>query len=104
MMITIRNFNFMKEQDSQQEKYLKAQKKVKSIRGFYTHIFSSFIIIPLNIFINITFVPQFHWFWFFIAAWILGLFLHWFFVFKASNLIFSKKWEQKKIQEYIHKS
>ena len=59
----------------EEERYLKAQKRVKKIKGFYTHLAVTPFLIPFIIFINLKLVPQFHWFWIYIAAWSLGLFI-----------------------------
>ena len=80
---------------------LKAQQKVKDIKGFYTHFIASFFILPFLIFINLQTVPQFHWFWYAIGAWCLGLIIHWINVFAFSKMDFKKEWKDKKIKEII---
>jgi hypothetical protein len=86
---------------TQEEKYIRAQKKVKSIIGFYTHAFVTIFIVPFIIFINLRTVPQFHWFWFFIAAWFLGLALHWINVFGFSKIGVKSDWEARKLGEML---
>lgn len=86
---------------SQEEKYVRAQKRVKDIMGFYTHLIASFIIIPFIIFINLDGSPEFHWFWIFIGAWTLGVLIHWINVFGFSKMTVKKEWEQKKLKEFI---
>lgn len=80
---------------------LKAAKRVKDIKGFYTHIISSFIILPFLIFINFQTVPQFQWFWYAIVAWCIGLLIHWINVFGLSNKNYKKDWEARKIKEIV---
>ena len=45
-------------------RYMRALKKVKEIKEFYSHLLIYIIVIPILIFINLKFSPQFHWFWF----------------------------------------
>jgi hypothetical protein len=87
-----------------QQRFLKAQKAVKEMKGFYTHLFIYCIIIPIIIYINLTYVPDFHWFWFSLLGWGMGLFFHWLNVFGFNLLGFGKRWEEKKIQEFMNKN
>lgn len=86
---------------SKEERYLRAQKRVKDMIGFYTHLFVTVFIIPFIIFINLHGSPGFHWFWIFIGAWTLGLAIHWINVFGFSKMTLKKDWEQKKIKEIL---
>ncbi|MFK8061396.1 MAG: 2TM domain-containing protein [Polaribacter sp.] len=81
---------------------LNVQKKIKDIKGYYTHLISSFLILPFLIFINLKTVPQFQWFWYAIIAWCLGLFIHWLNVFGFSKKNFKKTWEERKIKASIN--
>ena len=87
---------------TQQQLYYKAQKRVKDIKGFYIHLIIYCTIIPILIFINLKFEPSFHWFWFSLCGWGTGLFFHWFGVFGFYLLGLDKKWEEKKIKEYMN--
>lgn len=80
---------------------LKVQKRVKDIKGFYTHVLSSFIILPFMFLININTAPQFIWFYYVMIAWFIGLLIHWLNVFILSKKSFKKDWEYKKIQEIL---
>ena len=80
---------------------LKVKKRIKDIKGFYTHLFSTFLIIPFLIFINLKTVPQFHWFWFAIIAWCIGLTIHWINVYGLSNNNFKEKWKQNQLKELV---
>ncbi|WP_088322993.1 2TM domain-containing protein [Polaribacter tangerinus] len=88
---------------TEQQAYLKAQKRVKDIKAFYTHLSVYCIVIPTIIFVNLKFEPSFHWFWVSTLGWGFGLFCHWLSVFGFYLLGFGKKWEDKKIKEYIQK-
>ncbi len=104
-MMTNKNF-------TEQERYLRAQKRVKDIKGFYWHLFWY---LAVNIFLTFggsiaSFLKtgEFHmrrWdfgmfaIWFF---WGIGLVGHWLSVF-GKNIVFSKDWEDRKIKEYMDK-
>ncbi|MFY0631291.1 MAG: 2TM domain-containing protein [Flavobacteriaceae bacterium] len=91
----------MKEVYAQDQGFIKAEKRVKDIKGFYTHIAATPLLIPFIIFINLQTVPQFQWFWFFIAAWGVGLLVHWFVVFGFLKSRLNEEWKQKKIKEIM---
>ena len=78
-----------------------AEQRIKDIKGFYTHVFSTFLILPFLIFINLKTVPHFEWYWYAIVAWCLGLVIHWINVFPFSNLELKKTWKEQKIKEII---
>jgi hypothetical protein len=99
--------NYIKEQ-----KYLRAKKRVKAIKGFYGH-FTSYVLV--NIFIsgviifgitreeNISVIEALSNFgvystWVF---WGIGMFFHWLGVFGFNSLGFSKNWEERKIKEIM---
>ena len=86
---------------SQQERFTRAQKRVQKIIGFYTHLIVTVFIVPFIIFINLDGSPQFHWFWFFIGAWTLGVLIHWINVFGVSKMTMKRDWEQRKLKEIL---
>lgn len=98
--------NYTKEQQ-----YLKAKKRVKDIKGFYSHLV---VYIIVNIFISgiilygLTYdggddfsdaISNFGLYstW---AFWGIGLFFHWLGVFGFKSLI-GKSWEERKIKELM---
>ena len=87
---------------STEKKYIDAKKRVKNILGFYTHLVSTIFIIPFIIFLNLELVPQYHWFWFYLGAWFIGLFIHWFVLFGLSKLTTKKDWKQSRIKEIMN--
>ena len=91
----------MNQDQSKQQRYLKAQKRVKDIKGFYSHMTVYCIIIPIIIFMNLKFEPNFHWFWFSVYAWGSGLFIHWLKVFGFKLFGIGKDWEEKRIKEIM---
>jgi len=102
----------MEENFNNEERYRRAKKRVKDIKGFYWHLFWYLVV---NIFLTFgssiklfvtdgTFnIDHFNFgtfsVWFF---WGIGLVSHWLHVFGA-NIIFSKDWENRKIKEYMDK-
>lgn len=90
----------------QNARYEQARKRVRSIRGFYTHL-------TVYIFVNILLLVVYTWdqVWqglgdpknYFTAFfWGIGLCAHWAGVF-GSDLFFGKNWEEKKIKEFMDK-
>ncbi|PTX62067.1 2TM domain-containing protein [Kordia periserrulae] len=95
---------------AQTERYVRAQKKVDAIKGFYIHLL---VYICVNLFISIkkimrnmdngeTFQEAFFDIGTFIVwlAWGIGLAFHAFNVF-VENGVLGKKWEEQKIKEYM---
>jgi len=82
-------------------KYLRAVERVEDIKGFYSSLIAYCIVIPFLIYINLKYVPQFHWFWFPMMGWGIGLIFGGFKAF-AYNPFLGKNWEERKIQEYMN--
>jgi sensor histidine kinase YesM len=78
--------------------YYRAKKRVEQLKGFYGNLISYCLVIPVLIFINLTYMPKFHWFWFSAAGWGFGLLMHAFKVFG-----YGTNWEERKIQEILRK-
>jgi len=85
----------------QNNKYIKAVERVEEIKGFYSSLIAYCIVIPFLIFINLKYVPQFHWFWFPIMGWGIGLIFQGFKAF-AYNPFLGRDWEERKIKEYMN--
>jgi len=78
--------------------YFRAKKRVDQLKGFYGNLISYCCVIPILIFVNLTYSPQFQWFWFSAAGWGFGILMHAFKVFG-----YSTNWEERKIQEILDK-
>ncbi|MFY0604112.1 MAG: 2TM domain-containing protein [Flavobacteriaceae bacterium] len=91
----------MEKNYSKEQLYIKAQKKVQDIKGFYTHLIVMIIIIPLIVYINFEFTPEYHWFWYAVIGNLIGLLFHWFGVFGFDKLGLGKNWETRKIKEIM---
>ncbi|WP_269237051.1 2TM domain-containing protein [Flavobacterium flavigenum] len=94
------------------ESFERAYKKIKRIKGFYSHLKIYLIVNAIIIFSNINrdFVGNrfdesglFEWHTYSTAFfWGIGLLIHAFTVF-GPDLFFGSDWEQKKIQKYMNK-
>tara|TARA_R110001583_G_scaffold2879_1_gene19858 strand:+ start:7955 stop:9298 length:1344 start_codon:yes stop_codon:yes gene_type:complete len=82
-------------------KYIRAVERVEEIKGFYSSLIAYCIVIPFLIYINLKYVPQFHWFWFPIMGWGIGLTFQAFKAF-AYNPFLGRDWEDRKIKEYMN--
>jgi sensor histidine kinase YesM len=78
--------------------YYRAKKRVEQLKGFYGNLISYCCVIPILIFINLTYMPEFHWFWFSASGWGFGLTMHAFQTFG-----YGVNWEERKIQEILNK-
>ncbi len=78
--------------------YYRAKKRVEELRGFYGNLISYCCVIPILIFINLTYMPQFQWFWFSLCGWGFGVLMHAFKVFGYGH-----SWEERKIKEILNK-
>ena len=95
----LKEYNFTEE-----DRYLRAKKRLKQIKGFYWHLFWYLIInimIAFSIYKNLEPGQTLN-FWNMSTAffWGIGLVAHWASVF-GKNLFFSKNWEERKIREYM---
>lgn len=91
----------MDSENNKEQRFLKAQKRVKEVKGFYIHVFVTIFLLAAIITANLTFSPEFHWFWFATIGILAGVFIHWVKVFGVKILGFNKGWEEKKINEFM---
>ncbi|WP_046757044.1 2TM domain-containing protein [Kordia jejudonensis] len=87
-------------EDELDDQYLKARQHVEKLKEFYYNLMSYCLVIPFLIFINLRTVPQFHWFWFPMFGWGIGLAFHAMSVYFEDGR-FGKNWEERKIKEYM---
>lgn len=78
--------------------YDRAVKRVKEIKGFYGNLISYCLVIPFLIFVNMRTSPEYHWFWWPMLGWGIGVASHGFQVFGIG-----KNWEDRKIKELMEK-
>jgi hypothetical protein len=79
--------------------YYRAKKRVEELKGFYGNLIAYCCVIPILIFINLTYNPDFHWFWFSAAGWGFGVIMHALQVFG-----YGSSWEERKVNEILNKS
>ena len=95
------------------QRYLKAQKRVKEIKGFYWnlfwYVFVNIVWLAIIFFLNEEENFFKYGFWNMgyglianVLFWGIGLFFHWFIVF-GRHLTFSKRWEERKIKQFMEK-
>lgn len=82
------------------ERYQKAQKKVKDIKGFYSNLITYILVISFLAFINLRYSPKQIWFVYPMLGWGIGVFFHAMGVFDLFPF-FSKNWEEKKIKQLM---
>ncbi|AUC84548.1 histidine kinase [Polaribacter sp. ALD11] len=94
--------NTMYTDDLENSKYVKAVEKVEKLKEFYQNLASYCLVIPFLIFINLRFSPGFHWFWFPIFGWGMGLTFH-FLEVNNYNIFLGSNWEDRKIKDLMDK-
>jgi len=82
--------------------YLKAQKRVEDIKGFYGHLTSFIVVNVCLIVFNLGTSPQYLWFLYPFIGWGIGLFAHGMSVFNFMPFL-NSDWEERKIQELMEK-
>lgn len=90
--------NYFNEQDA----YIRAKKKVKEIRSFYYNLACYCIVITGLMILNLATSPNHLWFFYPALGWGVGLLFHGLGAFGVTPLL-GKDWEQRKMQEYLHK-
>jgi len=104
MMTKIKNFNIMENSNLEDQKYRKAKKKVKNIKGFYIH-FGVFLLVNTIVFLVVNLIDgdlTVFWEYYPIAGWVIALAIHFYAVF-GFNIVFGKDWEQKRIKDLMDK-
>ncbi|WP_040278149.1 2TM domain-containing protein [Psychroserpens damuponensis] len=89
------------------ERYQLAARRVKQIKGFYTHALIYILVNLVLVYVNFQNLDEgesyFQWRNFItLAFWGIGLLAHCASVF-LPNMIFGKHWEEKKIKEFMDK-
>ncbi len=91
----------MENSNSEYERYQKAKKQVKEIKGFYGHLTSYMIVLAILIYINLKYTPEYLWFIWTMFGWGIGVFFH---AVRAFNWFpfLNKDWEERKIRQYMN--
>jgi hypothetical protein len=82
--------------------YLRAQKKVEDIKGFYGNLASYVVVIIALGIMNIMTTPQYLWFLWPAFGWGIGVLVHGVAVFNYMPFL-SSDWEEKKINQLLEK-
>ena len=98
--LLIKMKNIMYPDNLENSKYVRAVERVEKLKEFYQNLASYCLVIPFLIFINLRFSPGFHWFWFPIFGWGIGLTFH-FLEVNNYNIFLGKNWEERKIKEMM---
>lgn len=80
-------------------RYVKAVERVEKLKEFYKNLASYIIVMPFLIFINLR-TTDFHWFWFPLFGWGIGVIFHGLEAYNYS-LFLGKNWEERKIKELM---
>jgi two-component system LytT family sensor kinase len=98
-----KNNNIMYTEEIENSSYVRAVEKVEKLKEFYQNITSYCIVIPFLVFVNLYTSPQFHWFWFPMAGWGIGVLFHGLDVYNY-NPFLGRNWESKKIKELMEEN
>ena len=85
-----------------QDKYLKAQKRVEDLKGFYGNLTSYVIVNTGLLILNLITSPQHLWFYYPLLGWGIGVALHAMKVFNYMPIL-NRDWEERKIKELMEK-
>jgi hypothetical protein len=89
-------------QTASQDRYVKAQKRVEDLKGFYGNL-TSYVVVNVGLLIlNLLTSPQNLWFFYPLLGWGIGVAIHAMSVFNYMPFL-SQNWEEKKIQELMNK-
>lgn len=85
-----------------EDRYLKAQKRVEDLKGFYGNL-TSYIVVNIGLLIlNLLTTPKQLWFYYPLLGWGIGVAIHAMSVFNYMPFL-NRDWEAKKIQELMDK-
>ncbi|ULC59099.1 2TM domain-containing protein [Flaviramulus sp. BrNp1-15] len=82
----------------EEDRYLRAKKRVTELKALYIHILISVILIPFLILVNYLTYWDFKWFWFPMGGILVSIIIHAITVFKTGS-----DWEDRKIRELMDK-
>jgi hypothetical protein len=99
----IKKSSIMKIIDKQSPEYKEAKEKVEEEKGFYMHLGTYVIVNLFFVALNMLTSPNHLWFFWPMLGWGIGLAFHAFNTFGSMNL-FSKRWEEKRIQRHLDES
>ena len=98
-----KNNNSMYTEKIESSSYVRAVERVEKLKEFYQNVASYCIVISFLIFVNLFTSPGFHWFWFPMAGWGIGVLFHGLDVYNY-NPFLGSNWESKKIKELMEEN
>lgn len=90
----------MEKINTEYERYQRAKKQVKEIKGFYIHFTIFLLTMGFLIYINLKYSPEYLWFFWTMLGWGIGVASHAMKVFNWFPFL-SKDWEQRKIKQFM---
>ncbi|SHG94850.1 2TM domain-containing protein [Flavobacterium fluvii] len=87
---------------TEEERYVRARKRMEEIKGFYENLKSFVMVNFLLTAINLITSPNHLWFYWPLLWWGVGVVFHGLKVFNYMPF-FGKEWEEKKIKEFMDK-
>jgi hypothetical protein len=90
----------MENKYTEEQKYLRAKKKVENLKGFYSNLLAYCLVIPFLIFINLMTSRDHYWFWYPAIGWGIGIVFHAVGVFNHTSF-FGRDWEERKIKKMM---
>jgi hypothetical protein len=89
-------------ENSEKSAYLRAQKKMEDIKGFYGNFGSYVAVMAVLAVVNLTTYPEYLWFLYPAIGWGMGVVIHGVAVYSVVPFL-GKDWEERKIKEIIEK-
>jgi len=86
--------------EQNEKAYRRAEKRVKEVKGFYSHLFTYILVNTGLIILNLLTSPNNLWFFWPMFGWGIGVVFQGISVFNI-NPFFNKNWEEKKLQQFI---
>ena len=87
---------------NEDDKYKKAHRRVKEIKGFYSHLFVYFVVNIFLAVLNFITSPEHLWFYWVAFGWGIGVIMNAVAVFGLGGFL-GHEWEEKKIKEMMDK-
>lgn len=80
--------------------YDRAKRKVREIKSFYINLACYLLVMPILIYVNLTIMPEFQWFWFSLIGWGVGVLSHAMAAFGYYPFL-SRDWEERKLKQLM---
>ncbi|MFD6441206.1 2TM domain-containing protein [Peribacillus sp. NPDC060186] len=84
-----------------EEKYLRAKRRVENLKAFYIHLTVYFLVNVMLFVINLITDTSYWWFLYPLGGWGIGVLIHCISTFAQGN--FGSEWEERKIKEFMEK-